>query len=162
RSTARVAAVFERLPTNEAVLRILKHDVLSDDTVSEGEYARQRSALETAGGFRAHLAGLAHEPIRISDGSWVTFQELAGDGGGTAPQLLPSFLAAIPGVQLPGIEVPPAFTSVDTFVDACVTLVESSLYEWARKIRIEQEPIAALMQRHLADRIRRGASLGDM
>jgi hypothetical protein len=158
RSTAVVGAVLEHRPHADARKIILKLDTARDTGHAESEYARQLHAVhETPAFAAAHLVEPVREPVRVGDGYWFTFQELASGaptGVGLADLVvLGSLLDAVRG------QAAPAPCDAETFAEVCAEIVGSVLADWAAPRRVRDLSVAEYLRLHLGDRLTPGGAL---
>lgn len=159
RSTANVAAVYE-VGSVPARKLILKHDVADSAQLHLGEFARHHAALADAPAFAAeHLTPPRGEPIRVGDGSWITFQEVVG-GSFVDYRVLSALLAGVPQAKVAGVD-PRLVSPCDrgTFAGVCTAVVRGLLVDWAGKPTLHEVPVAEVMRRHLLHRLDPGQPL---
>jgi hypothetical protein len=159
RSTANVAAVYE-VGAGPARKLILKHDVADSARLHLAEFARHHAALADAPAFaERHLTAPAGEPIRVGDGSWITFQDVVG-GSFTDYRVLSALLAGVPQAQVAGVD-PRLVTACDreSFAAVCTAIVRGLLADWAGKPALEEAPVGEVLRRHLLHRLDPGQAL---
>ncbi len=159
RSGAIVAAVYEWAPDGTTRKLILKHGLVEEQE-SDAEYARQSKAYHDApyAFGHSHLARLAHEPIPVPDGSWITFQDVVG-GGPQPYHVMTSLLAGDQAAKVAGLQVEPVACSRDEFAEVCGSICYAILSEWAQRPVLEVMPASEFIQRHLQYRATEGHSL---
>ncbi|MEH1058703.1 hypothetical protein V6U89_26265 [Micromonospora sp. CPCC 206171] len=161
RSTANVAAVYE-VGTGPARKLILKHDVADSAQLDRAEYARHKAALAEAPAFaERHLIAPVGEPIRVGDGSWITFQDVVG-GSFVDYRVLSAILAGVPHAQVAGVD-PRLVTACDraSFAAVCTSVVHGLLAGWAGHPALQEVPVAEVLRRHLLHRLDPGQPLHD-
>ncbi|MFI7662856.1 hypothetical protein ACIBTW_28660 [Micromonospora parva] len=159
RSTANVAAVYE-VGLRPARKLILKHDVADSAQLHRAEFARHHAALADAPDFaERHLTAPDGEPIRVGDGSWITFQEVVG-GSFVDYRVLSALLAGVPQAKVAGVD-PRLVTPCDrgSFADVCTAVVRGLLAGWAGKPTLHEMPVAEVLRRHLLHRLQPGQAL---
>jgi len=159
RSTANVAAVYE-VGGGSARKLILKHDMADSRRLDLAEYARHHGALTDAAEFaERHLIAPVGEPVRVGDGSWITFQEVAG-GSFKDYRVLSALLAGVPQAKVTGVD--PGLVSLcdrASFAAVCTAVVHGLLADWAGKPTMVEVPVADVMRRHLQHRLEPGQPL---
>ncbi len=159
RSGATVASVYEH-SHDDAQRLILKHDFVDDQENEKAEYARHTTALAQAphGFGPAHLSALAHEPIRVGDGTWITFQHVVG-GGPQPYHVMTSLLAGDSTANIDGLSVEPVACPRSEFVNVCMDVVDAILSGWAEKPLLELVSASDFIRRHLRYRATPGRPL---
>ena len=159
RSTANVAAVYAVGGRSTRKL-ILKHDMADSSRLNLAEYARHHVAVADAPNFaEQHLIAQVGEPIRVGDGSWITFQEVAG-GSFKDYRVLSALLAGVPQAKVTGVD--PGLVSLcdrASFAAVCTAVVHGLLADWAGKPTMVEASVADVMRRHLQHRLEPGQPL---
>ncbi|WP_329173010.1 hypothetical protein [Streptomyces sp. NBC_01477] len=166
RSRAPVAVVKEidRYEEKAAKL-ILKVPMGDGEDLRRIEFARHRAAVKESPAFAGqHLSTTVHTPIRVGDGSWITFQKVAGrtfEDTEVLTVLLYRMLDR-PGIaEQPGVE--PVRSDSATFTAACGQVVAGVLGDWAVHPDMdEKQPpltVAAFLDLHLAGQFAPGGRL---
>ncbi|GGM76374.1 hypothetical protein ACFFX1_52755 [Dactylosporangium sucinum] len=159
RSTANVGAVFE-VGAGSARKLMLKHDVADSTQLHRAEFARHQEALDDAPDFaKAHLVAPVGEPVRVGDGSWITFQNIVG-GSFTDYRVLSAMLAGVPEAKVDGVDhrlVTPCDRG--SFAAVCTAVVRGLLADWAGEPVMEAVAVGEVLRRHLLHRLEPGQPL---
>lgn len=107
----------------------------------------------------AHLARLTAEPQRVGDGSWLVFQEIAGDDVDSV-EVLTTLLNAM--LDSSGLDSP-GQNRIDpgTFARVCGEVVSGILNGWTGPPRIAEQrfTVARFLRRHVLDQMEPGGRL---
>ncbi|UVS78443.1 NACHT domain protein [Actinokineospora sp. UTMC 2448] len=141
---------------DRTVKLVLKTVGGEDEPIEANESTRHRRALKEAPEefARAHLTQLWGEPVRVGTGTWLAFQEIAGDGGDEIEPmgvLLEHALGQAPaGRPLSRLlDITPV-----EFAKACGSVVDSVLREWAGPPHTpESVDLTAFLGRHLGNHL---------
>ena len=159
RSTANVAAVYA-VGAGATRKVMLKHDMADSSRLHLAEYARHHDARREATEFaERHLIAPVGEPIRVGDGTWITFQEIAG-GSFQDYRVLSALLAGVPQAKVSGVD--PGLVSPcdrDSFAAVSAAVVRGLLADWAGKPELVEMPVADVLRRHLQHRLDPGQPL---
>ncbi|SHN19592.1 hypothetical protein [Actinacidiphila paucisporea] len=162
RSRAQVALVRETDEHRRRSRRLLmKVASAGEETFDAIEYTRHRNAIKDAEAFAArHLSVPVHEPIRVDDTTWITFQTIAGetfDDMQVLTTLLRRMLDRAPAA--PGW---PAYPP-QAVVDSCVEVVRAVLADWAQDVYLplDEKPltVAEFLGLHLRGQFEPGGRL---
>jgi len=167
RSRAKVAIVFEdsrrRGSSRRLVLKVTTPadpaGQLADPAGQLAEVLRHWQAYETAPAAfaAAHLARPVYEPRRLSDGSVLTFAEIAGDDIEGVEVLTVLLNAMLDGRPVPGCDP-------GTFARACGAIVGGILREWTGRPRIASAwfTVERFLRAHVHDQMAPGGRLHDL
>jgi Phosphotransferase enzyme family len=153
RSRAPVAVVLESdHRTGSARRLVLKVTTAEQTEVLRQHQARAQAPAEFAG---AHLAGYAHEPQRVGDGSWLSFQDVAGDDIESVEVLTVLFNAMLDG-SARETRCDPA-----TFAGVCGAVIGGILNGWTGRpwLAPERYTVARFLRRHVLDQLAPGGRL---
>lgn len=107
----------------------------------------------------AHLARLTADPQRVGDGSWLVFQEIAGDDVDSVEVLTTMLNAMLDSPELDS----PRQSHIDpgTFARVCGEVVSGILNGWTGPARIAEQPftVAGFLRRHVLDQMEPGGRL---
>lgn len=161
RSKAPVAVAFEKdLRKGTAQRLVLKVPIMDGSEPVLTEYTRHQSALDDAPKEFAeahHLVPLAHDPIRVGPGNWITFQAIAGDDVDSV-EVLTVLLNSM--LKVPGAQSPTDFEAT-VFARAIGDLVAGVLGRWNGRPRASRKnlTVADFLHRHLHDQLEPGGRL---
>jgi hypothetical protein len=134
-TSAIVAEVYEVDRSAKRTTKlVLKTVGTADEPIATSEFARHRRAIQEAPVpfAQAHLAKLWGDPVRVGDGTWLTLQDIAGEGGGEIEPMAVLFAHALghaPAADTPSSQV--VDIDPDGFARACGSVVGTVLREWA-------------------------------
>ncbi|WP_328676315.1 hypothetical protein [Streptomyces sp. NBC_00343] len=139
RSRALVALVTEDDEHNKRARKLLmKVSSVADQAFDQAEYTRHRDAVKDSPDFAAaHLAKLVHQPLRVGDGSWITFQTIAGKSFDDVQVLTVLLRRALD--RTPAEVGVPRFSAQD-IAAACVAVVQDVLHSWTQTPHFGKEP----------------------
>jgi hypothetical protein len=139
RSRALVALVTENDEHNRTTRKLLmKVSSVADQAFDQVEYTRHRDAVKESPVFAAeHLAQLVHQPLRVGDGSWITFQTIAGKNFDHVQVLTVLLRRALD--RTPDEAGMPQFSAQD-IAAACVAVVKGVLHNWTQTPYFGQKP----------------------
>ena len=157
RSKAPVAIVYETDLESGGSRRLVLKVPTSEHPVPRWAEARgHREAYEQAPPefAAAHLSRLITEPQRVGDGSWLVFQEIAGDDVDTVEVLTTLLNEMLDSGGHSGIDP-------GTFARACGDIVSGILNGWDGHPRIAEEKfsVARFLRRHVLDQLEPGGRL---
>jgi hypothetical protein len=117
-----------------------------------GEFARQRRAIQGRRRFAArHLVEPVHLPLRVGDGTWLLFHEVAGGSirdFATLGNVLDGLLRPEPrSATRPGSPV--VSCDAEGFARTCADLVRSILVEWTQQPRIVTATVPEFLDWHM-------------
>lgn len=164
RSRAVVAVVIESqdIPRKTRKL-VLKSPVIDEGDIATAEFPRHHSAISEAPGDFAenHLCAPVNDPIRVGDGSWITFQEIAGkdiDAGEVLTVLLNRMLDR-PGTRGdPDVE---PHCDPGQFAAVCGQVVGGIMRDWVVDPLVAKPPMTVkdFLGRHVLDQMEPGGRL---
>jgi len=153
RSRAPVAVVLESDHRTGSARRL----VLKVTTAAQAEVLRQHQARAQAPAefADAHLARYAHEPQRVGDGTWLSFQDVAGDDIESVEVLTVLFNAMLDG------SAGEARCDPATFAGVCGAVIGGILNGWTGRPRLapERYTVARFLHSHVLDQLAPGGRL---
>ncbi|MDQ1041580.1 hypothetical protein QFZ75_008082 [Streptomyces sp. V3I8] len=165
RSRAPVAVVRETDRHEDKTTKlILKVPAQDGEKLRLNEFARHRAAIKQAPAFAAaHLSKTAHPPIRVGDGSWITFQRVAGRTLEDTEVLTVLLFRMLDRSSTAESGPEPVSCDSPTFTNACATVVAGVLGEWAEHPDMDEHApmmsVADFLTLHLAGQFEPGGRL---